>query len=201
MFKLIKVALVGALIVGAFRLGAAVQDQQTLTEEIIRLHVVANSNSEEDQALKLQVRDAVLDCLADALEEVQTKLDAKAYIEEHLEQIVETANRVIREAGFDDRVTVTLTEEEFDTREYETFTLPAGVYDSLRIVIGDGEGQNWWCVVFPKFCTQAASVKDTAAGAGFSDTLTDSICNEDGYEIRFFVLDCIGRIQNFFHRG
>lgn len=201
MFKLLKLVLVGALIVGAFRLGGIARDQQMLTEEVIRLHVVANSDSEEDQALKLQVRDAVIELLEQASEKMPSKEEAYAYLEAHLDEITEVANGVIEAAGFSDRVTVTLTEEEFDTREYDTFALPAGVYDSLRIVIGEGEGKNWWCVVFPRLCVPvtAEEFQDTAVGSGFSDTLTDTIQQKDGYEVRFWVMDCLGKIWNLFH--
>ena len=198
MFKLVKWALVAAMIVGAFRLGGIAADQQKLTEEVIRLHVVANSDSQEDQELKLQVRDAVIALLEEASDKMPTREQAYAYIEEHLEQITEAANRVIEAAGFSDKVQVTLLQEEFDTREYDTFTLPAGVYDSLRIVIGDGEGKNWWCVVFPRLCLAGTELEETAAGAGFSDTLTDTIQQKEGYEVRFWLMDQLGKILNFF---
>lgn len=196
MVKLVKLAVVGALILGAFRLGGVAKDQQMLTEEVIRLHVVANSDSEEDQTLKLQVRDAVIRLLEQASDQMPTKEEAYAYLDSHLEEIAAVANDVIEAAGFSDKVQVTLLQEEFDTREYDTFTLPAGVYDSLRIVIGEGEGKNWWCVVFPRLCL--ADLQDAAAGAGFSEDLTNTIQKEEGYEVRFWVMDCLGRLVNFF---
>lgn len=200
MFKLLKLLLVGALILGAFRLGSVVRDSQVLQDEIIRLHVVGASDSEEDQAVKLQVRDAVIDLLEDTMAEVDSKVDARAFLEAHLDEIVDAANAVLEQAGMEERVTVTLTEEEFDTREYDTFSLPAGVYDSLRIVIGEGEGKNWWCVVFPSLCLPSESFETEAAGSGFSDTLTGTLSNNGEYEVRFWVLDCIGKVRNWFHR-
>lgn len=200
MFKLLKTVLVGALILGAFRLGTAVRDSQVLYDEIIRLHVVGASDSEEDQAVKLQVRDAVIELLNNTMAEVDSKVDAKAFLQDHLDEIVDAANAVLEQAGFAERVTVTLTQEEFDTREYETFSLPAGVYDSLRIVIGQGEGKNWWCVVFPRLCLPKESFEAEAVGSGFSDTLTDTLSNNGKYEVRFWVLDQIGKIRNWFHR-
>lgn len=197
MFKLLKLALVALLIAGAFQIGQLVADYRALHDGIIRLHVVANSDSEEDQALKLEVRDAVIELIQAELSELATKVDAQAFLEEHLEDIAEAANAVIEKAGLSDKVTVTLTQEAFDTREYDSFTLPAGVYDSLRIVIGEGEGHNWWCVVFPSLCLPQENYKAEAAGAGFSDTLTQTLSNDGGYEIRFWILDCIGRICNF----
>ena len=196
MFKLVKWALVAAMILGAFRLGGIARDQEMLTQEVIRLHVVANSDSSEDQELKLQVRDAVIEFLEQASEQMPTKEEAYAYIEGHLEDIAEAANRVIEAAGFSDKVRVTLLQEEFDTRSYDTFTLPAGVYDSLRVTIGEGEGENWWCVVFPRLCL--GDLEDTAAGAGFTDTLTDTIRQKEGYEVRFWIMDCLGKIVNYF---
>ncbi len=199
MWKLLKLVLVGALILGAFRLGTVARDSQILQEEIIRLHVVANSDSDADQALKLQVRDAVIDWMEDALEQIPNKEEAMAYLEDHLDEIAEAANQVIAAAGFSDRVQVTLIEEEFETRDYDSFCLPAGVYDSLRIVIGEGEGQNWWCVVFPSLCLPKESFEAEAAGSGFSDTLTGTLQREQGYEVRFWILDQIGKIKNWLH--
>ena len=197
MMKLIKWALVLALIVGAFRLGEIARDQEKLTEEVIRLHVVANSDDVKDQELKLQVRDAVIELLEQAADQMPTKEEAYAYIESHLGDIADAANRVIEAAGFSDKIQVTLLQEEFNTRQYDTFTLPAGVYDSLRITIGEGEGQNWWCVVFPRLCLAGDGLEDTAAGAGFSDTLTDTIQQKEGYEVRFWIMDCLGKVANF----
>ncbi len=198
MFKLLKLLLVGALILGAYKLGTTVRDSQVLQDEIIRLHVVANSDSDADQQMKLQVRDAVIDYLGDKLEEVSSKADAKAFLKDHLEEITEVANQAIAAAGLSDKVQVTLLEEEFDTRDYDSFSLPAGIYDSLRIVIGDGGGHNWWCVVFPRLCLPKESFEVEAAGSGFSDTLTGTLQKAQGYKVRFWVLDCIGRIKNFF---
>lgn len=200
MFKLLKLVLVGALILGAFRLGTVVRDSQVLHDEIIRLHVVGASDSHEDQAVKLQVRDAVIELLEETMAEVESKVDAKAFLQGHLDEIVAAANAVLEQAGVDQRVTVTLTEEEFDTRDYETFSLPAGVYDSLRIVIGEGEGKNWWCVVFPSLCLPTESFEAEAVGSGFSNTLTETLSNNGEFEVRFWVLDQIGKIRNWFHR-
>ena len=125
---------------------------------------------------------------------------AKAYMRENLPKIQMVANEVLTQAGFDPDAVVTLCRETFDTRVYDTFTLPAGVYESLRIVIGEGEGRNWWCVVFPSLCIPAAGegFEDVAAGAGFPDTLSNTLTGEEGYEIRFFLLDALGRLENIF---
>lgn len=203
MFKFLKFVVTCLLIYGAFCLGGIMQDRQTLSDDVIRLHVVAASDSQEDQAVKLQIRDAVVEKLNSVMEELPSAADAKAFLLEHLDEIEDTANEVLEMAGFSDRVTVTLDKEAFESRVYDTFTLPAGVYESLRIVVGEGEGKNWWCVVFPTLCVPETTddFASAAVSSGFSDTLTATVSNEEGYEIRFFVLDCLGKLQNLFHRG
>ena len=178
-------------------------DKQTLRNELIRLHVVAASDSEEDQALKLQVRDAVINSLRDNMENIADAEQAKRYLQETLPKIEALANRVLQEAGCADVATVSLQPEEFTTRYYDTFTLPAGVYESLRITIGEGQGHNWWCVVFPTLCVGVTveEFEDTAHCAGLNDTLTAALAGEESYEVRFFVLDALGRLENFFHKG
>ena len=177
------------------------KDRQKLRRELIRFHVVAASDAPEDQAVKLQVRDAVISAFQEELQNLQDVEQAKAYLQENLAKIQTLVNHVLKQAGFDDTASVSLCLEEFATRVYDTFTLPAGLYESLRIVIGEGEGQNWWCVMFPSFCLPATSdgFEEVACGAGFSDTLTQTL--EGEHEIRFFFLDALGAVENFLHRG
>ena len=178
-------------------------DRKMLHESLIRLHVVANSDSAEDQAIKLQVRDAVVESLQSSMADIADSEQARAYLRENLPKIQAVANRVLQSAGVDADAVVTLAEEAFSTRYYDTFTLPAGVYQALRITIGEGQGQNWWCVVFPSLCLPATSegFEDVAAGAGFQDTLTATLTGERGYEIRFFLLDKLGELENMFFAG
>lgn len=178
--------------------GTLIADRQTLNEELIRLHVVANSDSDEDQAVKLRVRDAVIESLRSAMEDVADVEEAKAYLQENLPRIQQVANDTLEALGCDCEAVVTLCKETFDTRYYDTFTLPAGVYEALRITIGEGEGHNWWCVVFPTLCVPATSegFADVAAGAGFSEELNGALTGEEEYEVRFFLLDVLGRVEN-----
>lgn len=192
------------LILAAFVWCAALlADREKLNEELIRLHVVANSDSEEDQAIKLQVRDAVTQSLQEDLAKVADVTEAKAYLEENLPKIQKVANETLEALGCDCEAVVSLCKETFDTRYYDTFTLPAGVYEALRIVIGEGGGHNWWCVVFPSLCVPATSdgFEAEAAGAGFSDSLTGTLTGEEEYEVRFYLLDCLGRLENMFFEG
>lgn len=173
-------------------------DREQLNRELIRLHVVAASDGAEDQSVKLQVRDAVLEGLQSAMVKMTDVEAAKEYLRMNLPKIEQFANDTLHAAGVDGKAVVTFCKETFERRVYDTFTLPAGVYESLRIVIGEGEGKNWWCVVFPEFCIPAAGTEfeDVAAGAGFSDALTGALTGEEPYEIRFFLLDILGKLEN-----
>lgn len=198
MRKLWRRAVFCFLVAAFFWCGTLVADRQRLREELIRLHVVANSNSEADQAVKLQVRDAVMESLRTAMTDISDMAQAKAYLQENLPKIQTIANAALEQAGFDTNAVVTLCKEAFDKRVYDTFTLPAGIYESLRITIGEGEGKNWWCVVFPSLCIPATGdgFEDVAAGAGFPDALNNALTGEDGYEVRFYLLDLLGQVEN-----
>lgn len=190
-----------ALCASIFFVGNLVSDREKLENELVRLHVVGASDSDHDQSIKLCVRDAVLQALEPKLDGLTDPEQVKSYIRSHLPEIEAAANKALVELGEAKQAAVSFMKEEFPVREYDSFTLPSGVYDSLRVVIGEGEGRNWWCVVFPKMCYSATQVKDVTAGAGFSDELTNTITNEKGYKVRFFFLDVVGKMQNFFHRG
>ena len=125
---------------------------------------------------------------------------AKVWIGENLPKLEAAANEALAAAGCGDLATVKLQAEEFAARVYDTFTLPAGVYDALRITIGEGEGRNWWCVAFPSLCLPATTegFEAVAAGAGFSGELTGSLTGE--YELRFYLLDLLGQVENFLRR-
>lgn len=202
MRKLWKRILVCFLIAACFWCGTLIADRQRLREELIRLHVVAASDSAEDQQIKLRVKDAVTEYLRDAMKDIADVEQAKSYIQENLPRIQRVANDALLALGVEPSAVVTFCKEEFGKRVYDTFTLPAGVYDALRITIGEGEGKNWWCVVFPSLCFSATSeeLETVAAGAGFPDELTGAITGEEGYEVRFFLLDALGHLENILHQ-
>lgn len=157
--------------------------QHRLAEKTIRLHVVANSDSAEDQTQKLQVRDAVLEKVAQITETCSDAASAKREIALHIDEIREAAQK---ETAYD--VQVRLGTEQFETRYYDTFTLPAGEYPALRVNLGKAQGHNWWCVVFPSLCTAATSdaLERTAAVGGFDSEETELIeGGEEAYELRF----------------
>ena len=184
------------LISGVVALGT--QDQ--LADKVVRLHVLANSDSEEDQALKLLVRDTVLDRAEALLAQSQNRAEAESLLRGQLLEFEELAAGVIAQAGYDYPVTVELEETQFPTKEYDGFTLPAGDYLALRVLIGAAEGQNWWCVVFPPLCTTAAAdVPASAMAGGLSQEEVSLITEENtGYVLKFKAVEWWEAIQEKF---
>lgn len=161
-----------------------------IPDRLIRLHVLAASDAETDQRRKLAVRDAVLALLDPALASCANREEAIACVHEILPDVEAAALDTLRSLGSEEAVTVTLSEETYPVRVYDTFALPAGKYESLRIDIGAGEGHNWWCVVFPPLCLAAAEETPEAdeAWAVFSPAETRLVTCE-GRRIRLRALD------------
>ncbi len=163
-----------------------------LAGQVLRLHVVANSDTQEDQVLKLQVRDAVLEQADLLLEDVTDRGEAEAVLSQQLQALAEAGAAVVAGAGYDYPVTVSLEDCWFPTKVYDGFSLPAGTYRALRIVIGEGGGQNWWCVVFPPLCLGSVTeeVAATAAQAGLSEDQVSLITGRDGgYVLKFKLIE------------
>ncbi|MBQ1264514.1 MAG: stage II sporulation protein R [Oscillospiraceae bacterium] len=171
--------------------------QRQLSEKLIRLHVVANSDTQEDQAIKLRVRDAVL---LEAEQIMKTADEPRQALQENLDKIHMAATRCLMNLSRSDTVTVRLGKELFPTRAYETFSLPAGVYESLRVSIGTGSGHNWWCVVFPSICLPAGS-DDFSAAAQTAGMTAREICliteTSPQYEIKFKTIELLQELKNF----
>jgi len=176
------------LLTGAYAVG----EQGALATKVLRLHVIVNSDSESDQALKLQVRDEVLAAAGTYLDGVANREQAEAVLADKLQELADAGAAVVAEAGYDYPVSVFLTDCWFPTKVYEDFALPAGSYRALRVVIGDGAGRNWWCVVFPPLCLGSVSetVEDAAAAAGLTGDEVSLITGEDeGYVVRFKLVE------------
>ena len=189
--KIWEIALLLGVAVCLLSGARALHTQDELADKVVRLHVLANSDSEEDQALKLQVRDAVLDRAEELLAQTSSRAEAEGKLRGQLLEFERLAEAVVREAGYDYEVTAELTDTEFPTREYEDFTLPAGEYLALRILIGDAAGRNWGCVVFPPLCTAAsADVPASALAAGFTEDEVRLITEEDrGYVLKLKAVE------------
>ena len=182
MTKRFCIAIVAILVILFVVSYLPVHGEEAIYDTVVRLHVLANSDSEEDQALKLRVRDAVLEVTTPLVEGCGTQAEAVAAIEGGMEDIRAAAQRVIDDVGRTDDVSVLLGEEEYPTRTYDSCCFPAGEYVSLRVCIGEAEGQNWWCVLFPPLCLTAASASASDA-EGNEEAFISVGLNRDQYGI------------------
>ena len=166
--------------------------QGDLAEKIIRLHVIANSDSAADQALKLQVRDEVLLQAEDLLRGAESPQEAATVLEDHLSVLAQTASLAAQEAGAPCAVRVCLEETWFPTKQYGELSLPAGEYQALRIILGEGAGKNWWCVVFPSLAMPAVT-EEALPTFGFTHQ-EYALLTEDAqpYVFRFKALEWWG---------
>ena len=161
----------------------------SIREKMLRMHVIANSDSEEDQNLKLKVRDAVLLKGKEIFDGSVTAYEAEEKIKPYIDELEKTALTVIKNAGYDYDVNITVQEDFFKTRTYDnSVTLPAGYYTAVKVIIGDGEGQNWWCVMFPPMCLPAAN-----AECKIDDVLNSEesniVNNGKKYKIKFKIVE------------
>ena len=175
-----------------------IHSEGQIYDSVLRLHVLANSDSEEDQALKLSVRDAILADTAHLIADCKSRDEASAVVKENLPLLQMSAERAISEAGYSYPVRIELGEEEYPTKNYESACFPAGEYLSLRVLIGEGVGQNWWCVLFPPLCVSAASESDGSVEVGlYGDQYAIVTETEDiKYKIRFKLLEAIEKAVN-----
>lgn len=166
-------------------------EDREIYEKTLRLHILANSDSEGDQALKLQVRDAVLTLLSEDMAETESREEAEAVVRAREAEIIATAEKVLRAEGSRDTVSLSLTEEYYPRREYEGVRLPAGRYLSLKVMLGKSQGQNWWCVLFPTLCTSAAKPRDELIDAGFTVGQVRLITDNESprYRLKFRLLE------------
>ena len=171
-----------------------IHSEAAIYDNVLRLHVLANSDSSEDQSLKLEVRDRILEETATLFKDCKSKDEAREAVESNLDKIREIAEQTVREAGYEYGVSVSLGEEEYPTKNYEECCFPAGEYLSLRVMIGDAEGENWWCVLFPPLCIDAAGEsREVFAEVGLTDEQYSFITETDNpkYKVRFKLLEVI----------
>ena len=189
-----------ALVAGLF----PVHGESEIYDTVVRLHVIANSDSESDQALKLLVRDEVIAVVSPAVEDCKTQAEAIAAIEEISNEINAAAREVVEREGYDYDVSVELGKEHYPTKTFESGAFPEGEYISLRVNIGEGEGQNWWCCLFPPLCLSAAT---DDGGKSNEDAFISVGLNADQYKIvtetknpkykvRFKILETISSWYN-----
>lgn len=163
-------------------------------EDTIRLHILANSDKDEDQALKIEIRDRLLLKYGEILRKSETKREAEEIAKELLPNIQHDAKMWIGELGYDYEVAAEIGVEWYETREYGDFSLPCGYYTSLRVIIGRGEGQNWWCVMYPPLCTELAT-EDAPSDDGIIDYTKEEILlvKNGKYQVKFKILEELSR--------
>ncbi len=166
--------------------------QESLAEEVLRFHVLANSDTEEDQALKMEVKEAVIAYMEMDLSEEESVLMTKMWVENHIEEIQKLCEDVISEAGYNYPVRVDLNEAYFPVKTYGDITFPEGEYEALQIKIGDAQGQNWWCCLYPNLCFIDATygVVSEEGKENLQEVLTvdeyEMITTTTEYEVKFF---------------
>lgn len=163
------------------------RSEANIFDNVIRLHILADDNGEEAQSVKLKVRDAILDECGDVFTDESDVFAASRTVEANIDRMTDVANRVLAENGMDYTATAEFGYESYPTRVYDNMTLPAGNYRSLRIKLGSAEGKNWWCVLFPPLCTEAASSDDfSSANINKNDT---PVFTNKKYVFRFKILE------------
>lgn len=191
----IFVAVIAFLVINSF---IPSKEECEIYNSTVRLHVIANSDSEEDQKLKLRVRDAIVEQMSTY--NAKTKEEALEYINNDKDNLKKIAEECIKNEGFNNSVSIEIGEESYPTREYEDFALPAGKYTSLRVIIGEGEGQNWWCVLYPPLCTSYAIKPENEEyiDVGFTKEQFNLITgNEKEYKIKFKLLEMASQAFGF----
>ncbi len=187
-----------ALIAGLF----PVHGEEEIYDTVVRLHVLANSDSEADQALKLKVRDRVVELVSPTVKDCRSQTEAIAAIGGIMDSLEGAAEEVVAEEGYDYDVSILMGEEYYPTRIYESCAFPEGKYVSLRVCIGEAEGQNWWCCLFPPLCLSAASDdsdednEEAFISVGLTGDQYKVITESDKpkYRVRFKILETIQKI-------
>lgn len=193
MKRFLRIFAIAAMLTAALMI-LPIHGESEIYDRVIRLHVLADSDSKQDQEIKLHVRDAVLKKTHTLLENVDKREDAEAVLRDAIPVLEHTAAEALRQLDCEDAVSVTLGEERYPTRQYESLAFPAGEYLSLRVMIGSAEGQNWWCVLFPPLCLSASAEQDTEAvclSAGLTGEQYRMIADTDStkYKLRFKILE------------
>lgn len=190
-----KLLAVCALFLGIFIVFVSFSASE-FRDGFIRLHILAESDGDQDQAIKLELRDLVLNEYSEKLSDCGNIDDAKSNISSLTTEIKEFCNVKLREMGVDYTADVVFEKEYYPNRVYENISLPAGTYSSLKIVLGKGEGQNWWCVLFPPLCLDAAKGEEAYIAAGLSKDDYQIIKNDRTakYQLKFKIFEVIGSI-------
>ena len=167
-----------------------------IREEILRLHVIANSDEDYDQELKLKVRDSLLRCSETVFSGSEDIISAQGKLQQNTDKLLYSAEEIIRESGYDYDIKIELARSYFPTRVYDDITLPAGYYKAVRVIIGEGKGKNWWCIMFPPLCLPAATNNKEVISEYLSDDEMNIVTSNPDYEVRFWLIEKYYDIKN-----
>ena len=189
-FIFVPIFLIALIIISS--VSPVISKSEDISNNVFRLHIIANSDTEKDQTLKLKIRDNVLRLTSELYNNCNSVDDAVSVTKENIVLFRQAAQSIIAFYGYTYDTKVTVTKEYFNTRKYDNFTLPAGVYDSLKIIIGEGKGKNWWCVMFPSVCI-----------SGCTDDLRETLTEEeiemlksDKYIVRFKIVEIYEKLKS-----
>lgn len=192
------IAAVMAISLAVSALFSAADAKSHVQESVIRLHILADSDDEEDQALKLKVRDGILARSEELFDPYSTAEQAAAQLEEKMDDIKAAADEILIENGSECRTTCELEVIPFDERNYGSFIVPEGNYTALRIKIGSGEGHNWWCVMYPPLCVPCAELTDEEIMEKYGGELTDDdirlLTEKEDFTVRLYIVELIKKL-------
>ena len=191
-FIALLVAIIFSII---FSLAGFEEKCNQLRSNVLRLHIIANSDTAEDQQIKLKIRDELLKTSNGLFESAGNKKEAIKMVEKNAELLKNTAQKVLKESGKNEQINISIDKAYFNTREYENFTLPAGEYDAVRVLIGKAEGKNWWCVMFPSMCIPAAE-KEHKLTEVVDNKSAEIAENAPRYEMRFKIIEWYESVKN-----
>jgi len=195
-FKKIEISLLMAIVLtAAISISGFVASCEGIEHSVLRMHVIANSDEKYDQELKLKVRDAVLEEGKDVFNGATDVKEAQEKIEASQDKLLKVAKKVIAEEGYDYNVRIEIGEEYFGTRSYDEITLPAGQYQAVRIIIGEGAGKNWWCVMFPPLCLPGASER-TEIDAVLTQGESNVVKSNPKIDARFKVVEIYEKVMD-----
>lgn len=192
----LKALLCGFIITSVLTLSGFSGACDDIRGEVFRLHIIANSDSPEDQQLKLKVRDGILEYADKLFSQCKNREEAVKTAEQHIDEISKYAEDLVKKYGYDYEVKAYVTNMSFNTRVYEDITLPAGRYDALRIVIGKGEGKNWWCVLYPSVCLSCSGADEMDGKVNEKEK--EIITESDNYRVGFKIVEIFEWISSLF---
>lgn len=190
----VAIGLIISIIVSIF--AGFMNDCEEIRHSVFRLHILANSDTVSDQKLKLKVRDRILEETGYLFEDVKNSKEAEKIANKNIDNIIKVAQQEVYNQGYNYKVNAYVCNMYFNTRDYEQFSLPAGKYDALRVTIGEANGKNWWCVLYPSMCLPSAKPRENLEKSNLEKSQTDIIEQPKKYKAQFAIVELYESIKN-----